>query len=49
MERLQDILDVAGGNRDLSISIDMASILLLVFGFFIAMLLALFIALFIAR
>ena len=41
MDKLTDILDVAAGNRDLSIAIDMASIAMLVFGFFVAMLLAL--------
>ena len=49
MDRLADILDVAGGNRALSITIDMMSIVMLVVGFFLAMLLALFITLFITR
>lgn len=44
MERVQELLDVATGNRSLSIAIDTMSIVLLVFGFFAAMLLALFIA-----
>jgi hypothetical protein len=44
MERVQELLDVATGNRSLSIAIDTMSIVLLVFGFFVAMLLALFIA-----
>ena len=44
MERVQELLDVATGNRSLSIAIDTMSIVLLVFGFFLAMLLALFFA-----
>lgn len=43
MDRLNELLDVATGNRSLSISIDTMSIALLVIGFFVAMLLALFI------
>ncbi len=44
MDRVNELLDVATGNRSLSIAIDTMSMVMLVFGFFVAMLLALFIA-----
>lgn len=44
MDKLANILDVAAGNRDLSIRIDTVSVVMLVFGFFLAMLLALIIS-----